>query len=633
MGGFEPSIGKTTGHQSNIQHEAVAPGRRTLTQDLQPRHGTSSKYAPPPKLDDEDIELRAIVAGLRAAQHALDSARTPAQAAAACEAAIAHLTHVSNAAGSFYGAHGKAESAVAAARSFAVSLEALRDRAPDAVPSRLDELTAVVRDTLGAENLSPARRHKETASDKSYVRNAIAPALELITVRTREGLETLESAPAHSPNRDAQVAALAAELTESSRYASGLLKDLTFEERQQFAVQAEVAAAEIQKLVRWVRTRAPHKAMEASMSDVIFSFNVVLRHVGLTTIERSQAGTLSEGGLYKGEQEQASVGTAAEGLRDAIETLERSQSSAVDTFNSIAGLEDLAQPSFAEEVLKAVIVATLGYFTSGLIRVITTLKAATMNETTGVYTPAVMMPEPFLGLFTVGINSANASIQTAWSKVTKDNSVALARAVYCEAVRADIGAKADAYKANVTKLTSESAASSTELDTMTQAILKAAAMVEKVHVQQLSHGWTTYLARSRLHTRTDGTANTRNYFGTPTEHGREFGTSKQATHGVMQLLMVVDRGGRTPRQDVSATKIVGLNTQLMGNVIADAGHDLNRVRSPKELHVRAEFGRAVIVVDEHNRFQDATDWDQVKRSVGVTALQFWKMYGGKLRLP
>lgn len=639
-------------HRSQTHHVAkqsshdvcLAPGKQTLTQPFdssagQPSARTqqstflsgaipwSGQTAGSAQLDDEAIEQRAILAGLRAAQHALDAATSPAQLSAGCEEAIVHLNHVSHAVATFSG-DGDQQAVISAANSFGLSLERVRARAPDAIPVRLQILNALIRNGLALDSAVSTRTeaNKETASDASYVRNAIPAALQMIASRARAGRELLELLPPQSPQRDGQVATLAEALDTSSRYASSLLKQLSFEEGQSFVNDVQLAASEMMPLVRWVRSRTPHKEMEQSMSSAIASFDVVSRSVGLPIIDNREAATLSERGLSTAQEEHDDVEAAAGTLRDAIGALENAQTSAVAAFDELARLEDVVQPNLVETILKAAVVAAMGACAAELIKILSTVKAATAT------TMAVMRSPQVTAMLAIGVNTANASFQASWAKVTKDNSVALARIVFSSAMREDIQAKSDAYRAHVIQLKKESAASAAELQLMCDAIQGAAKAVKAAYVQQLAHHWATYLAKSRLGTSAGDRANMRDYFGKPTAHGREFGTSNQATPGVMQLLMVVDRSGRAPRQDVSATKIVGLNSQLTANVIDAARHDLDKVSVPKELHVHADFGRAMIAVDESNRYKDAINWEQVQRQVGMTAHQFWKVYGGRLTI-
>ena len=576
-----------------------------------------------------------IVAGFRAAQHELDTSHGK-----ELEAAHRHLEHIAGLV-SLYQRNAGYPSVKAAADSFDRSLARVRK---DPASSTLNERNANIRRELLLGDAAAGAGQVLLGTDASYAKHAIGPALDVLTIQLGHALAAVEE---NGEQRDAVVERVATELGDGSRYILLLLDEVPADARHSFRDEANRTAAVAGRLLRWVRTRTPHKKMEDGLVAAVHAFDEVLERTGGRHIEDRAAPVLTERALASGEKEHSDVTAAVSRVGDALEGMEKRQLVAIETFRELAEQKDIEQPDFAGEVIKAVLMAAttamVDHFTGSLVsRLMAVPVPSFVPMPAAARLIAVSAPKPTDAhvLMAKVVKIGTDSLRTAIVNTTVSSKIdpkLRALTFFAAAMKSAASKHVAAYRKNVTALVEQSAIGRDELDAMTTVFEAATEVAYNEYLHRTTAAWASYLAQSRL-----GTEKHRNatmlrmddYFGAPgkdalgnrTKSERVSGTDRSGGDGVLVVSFHVDDHGAPPELNPVATKIIGVNSELTQYIFETAGHDFERVALPKEVHVSARFGHATIALDEHNRIRDVTRWQEIQPYVQTTPYGFYKQW-------
>lgn len=576
---------------------------------------------PSPGTKEDAVRARAIVTGFAAAQHALDGG-------AHGDAASRHLEQVRNVAIDYQRTHDY-DLVTNAADAFDAAITRAESRLAKLPPS-LTELNASARRVLKLGSPSARTRDASFGTELQYAKSAIGPALDVLALDVTDTFTFVETQE-HSEPRTSAVLRIAAEIENSSHYVASLLDALPKADRVVFRASTEPAAIAIGKLVRWSRTRTPHANLERSLTPATGVFDDVLRLTGAPSIESRAAAVLSEAALHSGEQEAVDVAHAAKALRDALDAVQRRQTTAITAFYDLARLDDKVQPDFKAELLKALVAAVIGNVTSTLVQVIAhpPRPRLTMAAQTIGLPPAHPGQRDavakVLGLGMGAVNQAINATSTASNVDPKQRALVFFRA----AMQNGADKQVEMYNAKVEALVAASELSADDLNAMVASFRAGTERTFQEYMTRMSNAWASYLSRSRLggeRSRNDNVSDMNDYFGKQTTGGREFGTSKAGGDGVLSVHLRLDSPHAKPTLDHALTKILGLNSELKATILQSAQHRIANVSLPKEVHVAVRFAHATIALDEQNRIRDVSNWTDVERYVGLSAYSFWKQW-------
>jgi hypothetical protein len=610
----------------------VFPNGATPWADGGSTKGTSSS---PAARSDDKVRARAIVSGLRAAQHELDTSGE-------MEDALRHLLHVGNVSPEYKGAADH-EIVWAAADSFERSLRRRAGKQPGPF-RRLLDLNTRIRSDIGLTGASKPGRDLSAGTDARFAKDAIGPALDALAIRTRDSLKFLEGTETHDQTqRNRAVERIAGDVEFTSDYVRGLLDTLPADERASHSSAADSAALAVGKVLRWVRSRPAHEHLEHLLVRSTQAFNAVLEQIGADKIEDRDQAPLSERGKHGSELEGADFKQAMDATTRALQGITIRQHQTIDLFKDLAGLDDQAQPDFKAALLNAVIDLALGNVIGQFAKLLATAPGATKSRTVK---PPILerldqLEQPrsgsgIEGVFTVGLGSLKTAMSAKLAGSTNVNPRKRALYYFCTAMHRAEQKRLEMYMHNLNGLESRGAITADQLRDIAHVTEMRTDTIVAEYLQEITKAWASYLAHSRLGTKGSGTdkvSNMRDYFGVEKPGGREFGTSRAGGDGTLSIVLRIEGGAAKPTLDHSQTKVVGLNSELKSHLFEAAGHDFNRVELPKEVHVEARFARATIALDEKNRIRDVRNWHEVQHHVGgATASGFWQLWGKNLKV-
>jgi hypothetical protein len=579
-------------------------------------------------IDDEETEARAVVAGFHAAQRALhDDQAADAQR---------HLDHVAEAAEHYAAQPGNRIPVQRAADSFDQALEHFGRRHPRSskVIEQLADTNIAIRKQLRLGVVtSPASHHEQRGSVRTQANTTLPSVLELIGVRAHNAIALMERYGDH--DRLEVIAQLAADLDDDIAYATWLLDQLSAPERSSFKPQLDAAAEHVHVVVRWIRTRTNHAGMERRFHTTVQALNTALRRVGAAPIEERAVPVLSEASTKAGENERADLAAAQQQLDVVLDQVHERQHQAVTSFRELSRAQDIEEGNFLEQLVTAVFVAGIGHLGGFVIEAaLGKAAAAVRNATRTAYTSVRRGHEAVIKrVVDVSTDSIQGLVGQALSASDKIDPQLRAREFFAVSMEIEFADRKAKMRNAVAKLIKNSEVSGDDLRALQLTFKGMIDTYYQAYYRYAVNAWASYIAQSQLGTRhgreRDGrkVSKVSDYFGTPTAGGRAFGTSMQGTTGVLSIALRVHAAGTRPKLDRDATHVNGMNSAMTSAVVAAAGHTLDAIWLPKEVHVLTDFGHAIIALDEKNDIRDVLRWDDVRQHVGVeTAGRFWSMY-------
>jgi hypothetical protein len=511
---------------------------------------------------------------------------------------------------------------------------------------------------------APSRAARDSkAADRIWapktMGDAITPVLHGVSDYMGRALDALDVEHDTPENREAIVGDATSQLLDASKIVGALLDGERADKRSQYRPAVEQAAIHVNALLRFVRTRTPHKALEQQLMIGVTAFDQVIDRVGTQSIESRPAAVLSERASHTSELEAAGTTKAKEALNGVLYQLEQQQERAITDFLHIAQLKDHEPPPIFEEFLNAMVLALTVEFSEALLALALSKSVAeqsarfveelghaggaNLSHAAEKATHAEESRELLVKLFSspveAGLEANKDATHEREGKDPEEGEVkvdrkALALVRFTSRLESSVNNRYLGHVSTVEDLVSSGAAGEADLDQMAAALSSTvSASYDQVFVRT-TKAWATYLAHSRLGTRFAGNtkvSDMRNYFGTPEGEKRQFGTDHSGADGVLSIVFDVDEHGARHLVD-SQTQVIGLNSVLKNTILNDADHQLARVALPKEVHVRARFAHATIALDETNRIRDVRGWQEVERIIGETAFQFWSRAGKDLRV-
>lgn len=591
------------------------------------------------KLEDEQVEARAIVEGFQAAQHQLDETVDVVDMPAQATVARRYLALVAEAAQRYGATAGKME-VRQAADSFDQALQRFlaRSKPSSYELEKLVDTSLRLRRQLGVPITSPRAAYRpERGTDKSHIKSTLPTVLQLITVRCQDGINWLQTYP--DDDRNKVVTNLATDLDDSIDHVKWLSSQLAFGERKAFEHDLGVAADRMMILLEWIRTRTAHHVMETRFLKSIRNFDRVLLDSGVPLVEKRPAPLTGEA-IESGRKEHVGLTAAKEDYDRVLRRVEIRQQAAIGHFQALAALKDEEQPSFVVELFKAAFIAAVGHFGGhviSLLKVDSTMPlAAKTIAVPSVHDWGAIVDK----VADVGTDTIQGLVAQAVSDSARTDPMERARAAFVAGMQIHAGDRMVAYRKNIEQLIAKSQITADQINKLRARFESTIEDAYTSFYQETARAWASYNAQSRIGASYRGGTGGRkvsamkDYFGKPRgEHSTDReGATKEGTVGVLSITLWHDGA---PKPKLESCKVNGMNSSMKSAILDGADHEFDKIWLPKEVHVRTvRGGHAVIAFDERNVIRDVLNWTgYVSQDVGVdTALRYWDLWKTSIQL-
>jgi hypothetical protein len=473
--------------------------------------------------------------------------------------------------------------------------------------SRLRELVGV------KSGSNPADLHHERGDDSELKSQLVKSTLQVIAAHAQQGLTRLATRP--SADREREVTGIAAELEPHIHVTSRWIESIPEAKRSVFQTDATEAASQLSLVHDWVTTRTNHRTMRSRFQKTIELFDGSLKQLGMPPVGQFHPETSGDT-KTSGADEQRAFDAQHDKLLNVIDSLVSRQQATVRAFTSLAALKDEEdEPALLESILKSLIIAGLGHLGGMILGTLLTGSAKTMGAS--LVKRGTDQPSRLASVISrtteVGIDTIQGVVGGALEDSVKTNPHDRARAHFIKSFEVAGSKQIERYKTNLANLKRDSDISTEEMAATTASFEANMERIVDGYGIQLATSWAVYVAQSNLGQVKDRDVlltDLSHYFGKDTEDGGRI-AGRGGRGGVLRLRLYVDEKTATPKIDHSETQVIGMNSEIKNMLVKSANHDISKIPLPKEIHVQAGMGQAVICVDERGTFRDSRNWGNV----------------------
>lgn len=463
---------------------------------------------------------------------------------------------------------------------------------------------------------------------------AVADAFDSIARRAGEALSALEQTDQRTPDhaaRDKLVAIYAAQIEVASTSASWLVQQVPEGEREAFKAPADRAADRVHALLTWIMSRTGNHQMRQRVEATMRTVDAALESVGAEAVTARSTPALRGTESIEAADERAALLEAQQDHAIALRELRDAKiHQGIEPFHDLAALEDNPDPSFVAELLKAILVASIGHIAGGLFGTYQALTTRVPIPPSGAFRAAALDRLKDVTIDSVqGIGGKAADGAFAESRRDK-NALTKARTYFVAGLKTAAGEEQSFHEQLIATEVSSGTATAASLRDETALIRAMKGDVGAIYLQRASAGWASYLAQQSL-----GKTGKRDDYGRRASnmdhflgeaarqddpHGeRVFGTSKAQTDGVLHVHLEIDadpRHGSKAKIRRQNLTIEGVNNELRQQILREAGGNIGKVWLPKVVYVSMannSFHAAQLALDERNLLRDHVEWDSIRR--------------------
>jgi hypothetical protein len=492
-------------------------------------------------------------------------------------------------------------------------------------------------------------------------------AFDTIYRLAEEALWALENADHEKPDhakRDAIVDEYAAQIGKAATAAGQLVKQTPWSRREIFYVPADMAAEKVLAVSTWIMSRTGNARMRSRFEQAVHVFDDALQALMRPPVTARSTPALRGQESFEAHDETADLEHAQEEHAIALRDLRDAKINyGIEPFHDLAALEDNPEPSFMLEMMKSVLVATLGHIAGGVFGLATkgvkgSLRASTSiaEGTAAGYGPAVAnvvvgkatidpsnvaleraaiasVHEHFKNVTIDSVQGIGASAaDAAFAEASKDNNAKTkARTFFVAGLKSAAGKEQSQHEQLISREKAAGIATAASLRAETTTLRAMEREIGALYLQRASAGWASYLAQQALgktgsHDPSGRQAsNMKSFLGEPVRDDapngdRAFGSDKSQLDGVLHLHLEIDadaRHGAKPNiRRKGRVTIEGVNDALREQILLDAGGHIGKVWLPKVVYVSMannSFHAARLALDERNVLRDHTEWEYIQR--------------------
>jgi hypothetical protein len=527
-----------------------------------------------------------------------------------------------------------------------------------------------------APNVAPAgvqmKPTKDASSDEMPANVLDKPttlAFDTVFQLAQEALWALEKVDHEKPDhakRDALVDEYSSQIEKAATAATQLVAQQPWQRREIFYVPAEMAAEKLLEVLKWITSRTGNARMRSRFERALHVFDGALTSLSREPVTARPMPALRARESIEADDETKALDDAQTQHAIALRDLRDAKiHSGINPFETLAGLEDNAEPSFLVEMVKSIFVATLGHLAGGVLGLAMRnagTRAARATTRVAESNTAVFGPAAGRGLdatvkkvdLTMGAleREAIASVNEHFKNVTIDSvqgigAVAADKALvtangdqnakkkaltfFAAGLRNAVGAEHSQHEALISHEKAAGLATAENIRHETAVLRAMQSEIGALYLQRASAGWASYLAQGALgktgsHDPSGRQAsNMKNFLGESLHDdapngARAFGTDKAQFDGVLHLHLEIDadarRGTKADIRRKGRVTIEGVNDTLREQILAEASGHIGKVWLPKVVYVSMasnSFQAARLALDERNVLRDHTEWNYIAR--------------------
>jgi len=460
--------------------------------------------------------------------------------------------------------------------------------------------------------------------------DAIKASLQLADVQTKQGFDQLSSHAGDATGRDAIVRAVAGQIYGHISHASLMSGTLDLNQKAAIKPNIEAVSANVLLIKRWMDGRQGNKAMIDAFSNVLLALNSARANVGLNAVDLAEAKGFPEREVAEEVVEKGKMDAAVGKFAEAWQSLESAMEEGVEQWFELAKKSENNKPSFAENLLSALITSAVGNLGGAVMKAMfqvakdDAVMVALQDIAKGVTTDA-------------GKTIFGPAIKEAISN--SGEGVPLRSLLF---VRSGLKQICRSMKsAHVTELHDKVARgelSIAQVQGLEVAARGAEAQAQEKLKFQSATEWVRYVAQAGMRGQSqahengynegktaDGATDLGGFFGTAHEGGRSYPAGRTGDHeneemaGVLRIEVRAYEQGITGRTsgvlDITKLDVTGLNKEMAVLILSDPSiKTLDDVKVPKMVVVefavplrRASVAhpKLMFVVDERGRIRDS----------------------------